>query len=91
LPSRCEKLLGDQRTQASAPSIAHTRGTQGAANFQQPVPLMTIGADTQLVEELLVFVQRCREVGTLVRIDPDREHHQPPDTSPNGKRRGRQA
>ena len=52
---------------------------------------MTVGADAQLVEELLVFVQHRREMRTLVRIDPDREHHQPPDTSPDGKRHGGQA
>ena len=49
--------------------------------LQQPVPLMTVRPHSQLVEELLVCVQHRCDVRTLVRIDPDREHHQPPDTS----------
>src|SRR5262249_22687818 len=39
---------------------------------------MTIRTHTQLLEQPLALVEDRGEMRTLVRIDPDREHHQPP-------------
>ena len=60
------------------PALEHLRSPTHAARTvrrtARAFALMTIRADTQLVEELLMFVQHRREVRPLVRIDPDREH-----------------
>ncbi len=82
--ARGDELLGQQRTESSRTLDGPYPLDIRRRELQQPIALMFVRAYAQLVAELLAFVQHRREMRTLARIDPDREHHQPPDNTPDG-------
>lgn len=44
--------------------------------LQQPPQLGRVGVDAQLIEDLVVLVERDRGVGPLVGVDPDDDRHE---------------
>src|SRR5439155_7463007 len=73
-----DELLRQQRAQpARSLDRPHPRLIP-CSKLQQSFALMTIRTHTKLLEQHLALVEDRGEMRTLVRIDPDREHHQPP-------------
>jgi hypothetical protein len=72
------ELLRQQRTDPGRALHRPTARFEASREHQQPVPLLTIGPDLDLVDDLLRRIEHRGHVRPLVGIDPDDEHLAPP-------------
>ena len=73
-----DELLGQQRTDPGRTFDRPTTRFEPCRERQEPVALLTISADPDLIDHGLGRVEDRCHVRTLVGIDPDDEHLTPP-------------
>ncbi len=69
-----DELLGQQRPHAGGTLDRPSAGLERGGPRQQPDPLMAVSVDPELSYHRLLLVDGGGGVGTLVRVDPDRDH-----------------